>query len=195
MLTYFHAKKSQFFSSIVHPVARAGSLGTRLESSPPLLHILTLCRREWGKGGVGVRGHSQFFVTELLFIFKQDKPACRIFRQVSFFPSLSFILVLLITRSSEAASLCFCTDADQSNPAINLVGVPDLYFSTGARDPQPPLLTEFIVFFVWYHLLLFRVPITDRVWKGKGSLDPARSTKGWHRKVTKPILTISMRFL
>ena len=106
-----------------------------MESPPPLLHILTLCRREWGNGGVEVRGHSQFFVTELFFIFKQDKPACRIFRQVSLFPSLSFILVFLITRSIEAGSLCFCTDADQSNPAINLVGVPDLYFSSGRRDP------------------------------------------------------------
>lgn len=119
-----------------------------------------------------------FLLLSFSFIFKQDKPACRIFRQVSFFPSLSFILVLLITRSSEAASLCFCTDADQSNPAINLVGVPDLYFGSGRRDPQLPLLTDFIVFFVWYHLLLFRVPIIDRVWKGKRCLDPARSTKG-----------------
>ena len=62
LLTFSPAKKNQIFSSMVHLVARARSLGTRLESSP-LLHILTLCQQEawWRVGCGGSRLFAVFF--------------------------------------------------------------------------------------------------------------------------------------
>ena len=73
--------------------------------------------------------------------------------------------ILLISRSTEGASLCaraVCKDSDQRNPASNPVGLPDLYFGTGPPELQLLLLTGLIALFALYQLL-FRAPITGRV--------------------------------